>query len=119
MPHCPRCRTNYPEGNEICWPCQARLAEGTLDDGVEAPAKPAWTALKVVYLAPDEFNALRIKAVLEEADIDASIESAQIPWVDGIMSNIKGYWGRVQVHPEDEETAKEIITDYLSTLEDN
>jgi len=119
MPHCPRCRTNYPEGSEVCWPCQVPLVAGTLDDEEASDSdRPTWTPLKVVYLAPDEFNALRIKTVLEEAGLDARVESAQIPWVDGIMSNIKGYWGRVLVPPDEYEAGKEIVNDYLASLGD-
>ena len=124
MPFCPRCSTNYAEGTDVCWPCHVRLVAGSID---EAPpdasagstsAGPTWTHLQAAYLAPDEFSAIRIEGLLQEAGINATIESAQIPWVDGIMSNIKGYWGRVLVHPEDHELAAELVASYLEQIED-
>jgi hypothetical protein len=36
--------------------------------------------------------------------------------VDGVMFNIKGYWGTVKVHPDDRDVAAEIVADYVASL---
>jgi hypothetical protein len=128
MPYCPRCLAEYQEGEEACWSCRVQLAHGSLDervrdaahgesDGSETPSRD-WVKLVAAYLAPDELSALRIQALLEEAGIEARVESVQIPWIDGVMSNIKGYWGRVLVRPEDAEASRELVADYVASLGD-
>lgn len=110
---CPRCRSDYQDDVEVCWRCRVRLVdhlEPEEDDRV-------WVDLKPVYFAPDEFSALAVQRVLEEAEISSHVQSAQIPWVDGIMANIKGYWGRVLVAEDELDQAREIVTEYLKSIE--
>ncbi len=109
MRYCPRCLTDYPEDAVVCWPCRWRL--------VSAPAPPpeAW---EVVYAAPDEFSALTLEAVLADAGIDVLVRSEAAPWITGIMAYSQGYWGRLLVHPEAIERARDLVRDYLAALED-
>jgi hypothetical protein len=120
MPYCPRCLNEYEEGSEACWNCHALLVPGDVAaDAEPQPAKsaPDWQPLRPVYKAPDEFSALRMQAVLEEAGIQAAVQSAQIPWVPSVMSHVKGYWGRVLVAPAAVDAAKEIVAEYLASLD--
>ena len=71
-----------------------------------------------VYVAPDELMATMIRDMLEEEGIDAVIRSDQIVWYDGIAKLSRGYWGKVFVRGEDEETAKELVTEFLSEEDD-
>lgn len=125
MPYCPRCLEQYDESLRVCWPCRVFLLEG---EGATAPGegetvegegapRAEWAALVPVYRAPDELSALRVKALLEEAGLHATVRSAQIPWVGSVMSNINGYWGRVLVEAEDQAAAAELVADYLASLE--
>ncbi|MGD8395327.1 MAG: DUF2007 domain-containing protein [Candidatus Eiseniibacteriota bacterium] len=120
MPYCPRCQTNYPDGTRVCWPCRSHLLEGRAEEpesnGAENDGDVGWSKLVPVYRAPDELSALRIHSILEEAGILARIQSGQIPWIDGVMSNIQGYWGRVLVRPEEREAAEELVEAYVDSL---
>jgi len=55
--------------------------------------------------------------VLAAEDIRSFVRSGQIPWADGLMSNLTGYWGQVLVAPEDYEQAIALVTEYLASLE--
>ena len=76
-----------------------------------------WVELRPVYRAPDEFSALAVERVLAAEDIRSFVRSGQIPWVDGITSNLTGFWGQVLVAPEDYEQALALVTEYLASLE--
>jgi len=110
--YCPRCRAEYQDDAQICWKCRARLV-AELDPAQE----PGWVELRPVYRAPDEFSALAVQRVLAEAEIECLVQSAMVPWTDGIMQNIRGYWGEVLVAVEDLAEAREIVDDYLRSLE--
>jgi hypothetical protein len=111
--YCPRCRSEYLDEAEVCWACRVQLV-----DRIEpAEDERVWVHLVPVYSAPDEFSALAVQRFLMEADIQGHVRSAQIPWIDGIMKNIKGYWGQVLVAAEDSEHARELVADYLRALE--
>ena len=45
------------------------------------------------------------------------MESAQVPWIDGVRANGEGYWGRVLVHPAEREAARELVAGYLASLD--
>ena len=132
---CPRCGAEFEDTAQVCWTCRAHLvpeerthghlahpeeADHELDHDHEheVPAgEVEWVDLKSVYNAPDEFSALAVQALLTGSGIEARVRSRQIPWVDGIMRNILGYWGHVLVEPDDYVRAKELIADYLRSLE--
>jgi Putative prokaryotic signal transducing protein len=130
---CPRCGAEFEDTAQVCWTCRAHLvpeertrghlshpdeAEHELEHEHEPPAgEPEWVDWKSVYDAPDEFSALAVQALLSGSGIEAQVRSGQIPWVDGIMRNILGYWGRVLVEPDDYVRAKELLADYLRSLE--
>src|SRR5688572_5258995 len=132
---CPRCSAEFDDTAQVCWTCRVHLVpeertrgshshpdesdhelEHELEAGTSA-GEPEWVDLKPVYEAPDEFSALAVQALLAGSGIEARVRSGQIPWVDGIMRNLLGYWGRVLVEPDDYVRAKELIADYLRSLE--
>ncbi len=112
---CPRCHTEYAEHADVCWPCRARLEPGA--ESEEPDRELVWVELRAVYRAPDEFSALAVERVLAAEEIRSLVRSGQIPWADGLMSNLTGYWGQVLVAPEDYEQALALVTEYLESLE--
>jgi hypothetical protein len=76
-----------------------------------------WVDYRPVYLAPDEFTALAVQCLLEGSGIECRVRSEQIPWTDGIMRNIIGYWGQVLVPLAEVVRARALVDDYLKTLE--
>jgi len=67
-----------------------------------------------VYSAPDEFLALSVKALLEEAGIEAEVRSCQIPWYDGIAKMMRPAWGEVVVLARDRDRSMELVDAFLS-----
>lgn len=65
--------------------------------------------LVVVFRAPDEVTANLVKGLLDGESIQAALQSAQVPWMDGIMKMGKGYWGDVVVPRADADRARSII----------
>jgi hypothetical protein len=63
----------------------------------------------VVYRAQDEVSANLVRGLLVGEDIPAVLQSAQVPWMDGIMKMGKGYWGDVVVPREHADRARAII----------
>ena len=116
MPYCPSCKTRYDDGAEACWRCRVRLVAELPGGAGEPPSSRRASGPVPIYEAPDEFSALRVQALLEGAGMIAVVESAQIPWIDGVLANIKGSWGRVLVHPADREAARELVAGYRASL---
>lgn len=112
---CPRCQTEYADHADVCWACRVRLVDAAASK--EPQRELVWVEFRSVYRAPDEFSALAVKRVLAAEDIPSHVRSGQIPWADGIMSNLTGYWGQVLVAPEDYEQALALVTEYLESLE--
>jgi len=112
MYYCPRCLREYPDDQVACWPCHARLV--LLPDAPAASAAPS--VLTAVYHAHDEFSALTMQAVLEEAGVHAAVQSMQMIFA-GVAGDAKGHWGRVLVNPVDLEHAREVVREYLGSLE--
>jgi hypothetical protein len=122
---CPRCGTQYDDPAQVCWPCRVRLVPEA-ETGGAAPgsegepgerAEPVWVDYRPVYLAPDEFTALAVQCLLTGSGIESRVRSEQIPWTDGIMRNIIGYWGQVLVPLADVVRARALVDAYLQTLE--
>jgi hypothetical protein len=42
------------------------------------------------------------------------VRSRQVPWLDGVMSMLVGYWGDVLTVQRDSERAKTVIEGYLA-----
>ncbi len=112
---CPRCHTEYEDRADVCWSCRVRLVDDF--DSEEPGPELVWVDLRSVYRAPNEFSALAVQRVLTEADIPSHVRSGQIPWADGIMSNLTGYWGQVLVAPEDYDQALTLVAEYLQSIE--
>jgi len=70
-----------------------------------------------IYEAPDEFTAITLREMLEEEGIPVLVESYQVPWFDGVMKMVKGFWGRLLVREEDEEAAREVVSDFVRMQE--
>ncbi|HET9232986.1 MAG TPA: DUF2007 domain-containing protein [Candidatus Eisenbacteria bacterium] len=71
---------------------------------------------KAVYKAPDEISAITLQKVLESEGVRAWIQSIQVPWYDGIMKMVEGYWGKVMVFEDQEAEAHRVIEDYFRSL---
>jgi len=73
--------------------------------------------LVCLYKAPDEVTAHLIKGLLDDAGIPVMLASRQVPWMDGVMIMLQGYWGDVLV-PEDElDSAQAVIAPFISEQE--
>jgi len=121
---CPRCGTQYDDHERVCWPCRVHLVPEARTVGVHAPesepaesSEPIWVDYRPVYLAPDEFTALAVQCLLVGSGIESRVRSEQIPWTDGIMRNIIGYWGQVLVPIRDVVRARALVDAYLRGLE--
>jgi hypothetical protein len=122
---CPRCGTQYDGEERVCWPCRVHLVPEARIGGVKAsdpePGErsepPIWVDYRPVYLAPDEFSALAVQCLLVGSGIESRVRSEQIPWTDGIMRNIIGYWGQVLVPIREVVRARALVDAYLKTLE--
>ncbi len=68
--------------------------------------------LVIVYRAPDEVTANLLQGLLEGEGVPVMLQSAQVPWMDGVMKVDKGYWGDVVVPREHAERAREILNAY-------
>jgi hypothetical protein len=122
--YCPNCRAEFDDQALVCWGCRTRLVDRLapeepleLEESGESEEKRVWVDLRPVYFAPDEFSALAVQRVLAGAGIDSHVRSLQFPWADGLMRNIKGYWGQVLVLPEDFDHAHELVEEYLNSLD--
>jgi hypothetical protein len=98
---------------EFCLGCGVKMAPVPEAD-LSIPDRALRT--RAVYKAPDEFAALTLQKVLESEGIQAWIRSDQTPWVDGIMRMVEGYWGKVVVYEDQEESAQRIIENYFRSL---
>ena len=123
---CPRCGTQYEDPIQVCWPCRVHLVpmartgdhgDGEAADVTEAAPEPEWVDYRPVYLAPDEFTALAVQCLLTGSGIESRVRSEQIPWTDGIMRNIIGYWGQVLVPLAEVVRARALVDAYLRTLD--
>jgi len=121
---CPRCGTHYDDSERVCWPCRVHLVPEARTGGIVSSdpdlaetAEPVWVDYRPVYLAPDEFTALAVQCLLVGSGIESRVRSEQIPWTDGIMRNIIGYWGQVLVPIRDVVRARALVDAYLRTLE--
>jgi hypothetical protein len=113
MEICPNCGTGA-SGREFCLECGVKV-----NAPEEEPAKPRFDRelrTKAVYKAPDEITAITLQKVLESAGIQAWTQSIQVPWYDGIMKMVEGYWGKVMVFEDQEAEARSVIDAYLKSL---
>jgi len=67
-----------------------------------------------IFEAEDEMQCRMIAALLEQDGIDYLINSNQVPMFDGVMTKLRGFWGRLQVLEGDSERAKRLIADFLA-----
>lgn len=114
MPFCPKCRSEYINGIEICPDCQEPLVEELLnEDNVQ------YVNLVELEKVPDELSGVMMKGILENNGIKAVLRPAKIPWYDGIASTWSAYyWGILLVPQKDVERSREIIREYLEAIKD-
>lgn len=75
--------------------------------------------LVVVHRPPNFVAANMIKGILENAGIEVSLRSLQIPMHDDIMQTSLGCWGEILVRKKDAGRAQKIILQYLETIKDS
>jgi hypothetical protein len=69
--------------------------------------------LKRAYKAPDEFTAITIREMLKSRNIEAIIKPYETSWLDGLPKIMKGGWGDVLVHEQDEAEARKCVEEFL------
>ena len=67
-------------------------------------------------LLADELTAITLQKVLEAEGVEAWIQSIQVPYYDGLIGMVEGYWGRLLVLEDQEARARQVIEDYLRNL---
>ena len=109
---CPNCGMGFHD-REFCLECGVKISipPEIVHAGPDRELKTL-----AVYKAPDELAAITLQKVLESEGIQAWIQSAQIPWYDGIMKMVEGYWGKVVVFEDQEAKARDTIESFLKTL---
>ena len=109
---CPNCGMGFID-REFCLECGVKIPVSPGSADID-PDRELGT--RAVYKAPDELSAITLQKVLESEGIKAWIQSTQIPWYDGIMKMVEGYWGKVIVFEDQEAQARDTIEDFLKTL---
>ena len=109
---CPNCGMGFTD-REFCLECGVKI---TLPPEMVDSHPDRELGTRAVYKAPDELSAITLQKVLESEGIQAWIQSTQIPWYDGIMKMVEGYWGKVIVFEDQEIKARDTIEDFLKTL---
>jgi hypothetical protein len=115
MEICPNCGLGSHD-KEFCLECGVKVVDVPPIEEEESPQPDRELRTKAVYKAPDELAAITLQKVLEAEGIPAWIQSIQIPWYDGIMKMVEGYWGKVVVFEDQEDAARKVIEDYLKNL---
>ncbi len=112
-PHsCPNCGMTSIEG-EFCPDCGVKVSP-VPEDG--RPDQDRELRTRVVYLAPDELTAVTLQKLLEAEGVDCHVQSIQVPYYDGLIGMVEGYWGRLLVLEDEEPRARRIIEEYLRNL---
>ncbi len=90
---------------------QGGTVNGTGAQGIENES------LVRIFDAPNEMEALAIQALLEQEGIDAAVQSRQITMYDGIGKMFNPVWGWVLVRESSEAAARQLVDEYLESLE--
>jgi Putative prokaryotic signal transducing protein len=111
---CPNCGMGSDD-RDFCLECGVKVTHEEDQHEVDvAPDRELRT--KAVYKAPDEISAITLQKVLESEGIRAWIQSIQVPWYDGIMKMVEGYWGKVMVFEDQEADARRVMEEYFRSL---
>lgn len=68
-----------------------------------------------VHDAPDEATGTMLADLLREQGIDATLKPVEISMLPGVESVGHGYWGTIEVLERDEDRARNLIREYLSS----
>ncbi len=106
MPYCPRCRSEYVEGETSCKECGVRLVESLPEESVDVEAD-----IVEVWRARNELDAQMIKALLEGSRIRCVLSGESLRLTHGIT--VDGLAEvRVLVRADEAKRAREIIEHY-------
>lgn len=108
--YCPQCRAEYTEGVIICPDCDCRLVTVLQP---ETKVEAEYTELVTVFSTASPNQLIVAKSLMEAADIEYYAKA------DGSADVVVGRLGfnpalgayEIQVRPEDEEAAREILAD--------
>lgn len=70
-----------------------------------------------VLEASSEIEALTIQSFLQSQGIEAAVRSRQIPMYNGIAKVLNPIWGYVLVMESEQETAENLIMEYLDSFD--
>ena len=121
--YCPRCRSEYRPGFEICTDCGVDLVdklspEGqSLGEGVAAETSPDLEALQswvgtdpvAVLTTMHELDAHLARGALVDAGIPCSVWSSGAGAQYGHLTPLSAFPHRVMVHKDDEAEARELL----------
>lgn len=130
--YCPKCRTEYRPGFEICTDCGLDLVDalpeenastrGAPDRDLEALQSWVGTDPVAVLTTLDEIHAHLVRGALVDADIPSSVWSSGAASQYGHAISLAGFPYRVMIHKDDEAEARELLAaqfgDELEGLED-
>ena len=115
--YCPQCRTEYLQGVIICPDCDSRLVTTLVPESV---VEAEYTELVTVFSTASPNAYLVAKSLMESADIDyyakGDVSSDLIVGKLGFNVAVGAY--EIQVRPEDEEPAREILADMDKEVEE-
>jgi hypothetical protein len=67
-----------------------------------------------VRRVPDETTATLLRDFLRDNGVRATAVAMQIPWLPGVETFQRGYWGQVEVLEHDAERAMALIEDFYA-----
>lgn len=68
-----------------------------------------------VHEVPDEATGTMLTDFLREQGVDATLQPVEISMLPGVESVGHGYWGTIEVLERDQDRARTLIREYLSS----
>jgi len=114
MPFCPQCGFEFNKEIPTCTDCEVELAS---ELPLEASVK--YVDWVIVQSISSEIVGNILKGVLENRGMDAVMRSHDMPSFGGVQGDFSPNWGDMLVHPNELESARNILDSYLASLPSN